>query len=171
MFESASAEGLWKADQVSQASLMELAEMGNTSRLLSALALGLAASLIIAPTLAFDRDDLNRVVGAIFDNGNPMNDQDVSCQDCDLSDADLSNYDMRNADLARANLTNAILTGSFLGGADLTSANLTNVDLSSADLSDADLTGAMMVGADISDAHFCNTTMPDGSDRSDGCGI
>ena len=86
------------------------------TRILSGL--GLAAALIVTPALAYDRDDLNRVLGAVFDNGNPMNDQDVACQDCDLRDADLSNYDMRGADLAGANLANAILTGrhDFLQG-------------------------------------------------------
>ncbi|MHA1559316.1 MAG: pentapeptide repeat-containing protein [Alphaproteobacteria bacterium] len=139
------------------------------TRLLSGL--GFAVALIVSSALAFDRGDLNRVLGAIFDNGNPMNDHDVSCPGCDLSGADLGNYDMGGADLAGANLANAILTGSILSNADLTSADLTGADLSNADLTDADLTGATMEGADASGARFCNTIMPDGSARSDGCGI
>ena len=135
------------------------------------LAIGLATMLIVTPALPYDRDDLNRVIGAVFDNGNPMNDRDVICENCDLSDANLGTFDMRGANFSGANLANAILTGSVLSNADLTFADLTEADLSDADLTDADLTGATMVGANISGARFCNTTMPDGSDRSDGCGV
>ncbi len=131
--------------------------------------LAFAALLGVAPSLAFDRGDLNRVLGAIFDNGNPMNDKDVQCRGCDLREADLSHSEMRSADLFEADLTGADLTGVDLWNGDLRYANLTNANLSYADLTGVNLTGAILTDADLTGVRFCNTTMPNGRDRSDGC--
>lgn len=128
-----------------------------------------AALLSVTPALAFDRDDLNRVLGAVFDNGNPMNEQDVECQRCDLRGADLSDFDMRRADLFGADLTDATLAGSDLTDGIMRSADLTNADLSNANLTGVDLTDAIIEGAALTDAIFCRTIMPDGTDRNDGC--
>lgn len=135
-------------------------------RWLVSLVLGVALG---TPSLAFDRDDLNIVLGAIYDNGNPMNDHDILCHGCDLREAPLRDYDMRSADLFESDLTRADLTGSDLTGGDLRYANLTDAILRDTDLTGVDLIGADLTGADLSGARFCNTTMPDGGNRSDGC--
>jgi uncharacterized protein YjbI with pentapeptide repeats len=84
----------------------------------------------------------------------------------DLENTNLADADLTDSDLTGANLTDAILTDSKMindnngiAGANLTEANLTNADLTDADLTNANLEGAI----------FCNTTMPDGTVRNDGC--
>ena len=129
----------------------------------------LVPALATAPALAFDRDDLNDVLGAIYDNGNPMNDHDILCHGCDLRDAPLRDYDMRSADLFESDLTGANLTGSNLTGSNLSYATLIDAVLRDVDLTDVDLTGADLTGADLAGTRFCRTIMPDGGDRSDGC--
>jgi uncharacterized protein YjbI with pentapeptide repeats len=58
----------------------------------------------------------------------------------------------------------ANLTGADLSGADLSGAVGTYVILWKANLSGVDLSGV-----NLTDAKFCNTTMPDGTVRNDNC--
>jgi len=62
--------------------------------------------------------------------------------------------------------------GADLRDANLANANLKNVDVTGADLSDADLTYANLTGANLTDANlngaiFWDTTLPDGTVRSE----
>lgn len=76
-----------------------------------------------------------------------------------LAGADLRFADFNGKNLKRANLTNAKLAGATFRGANLKKANLAGAILSE-----------FKVGtADFSDAKFCNTIMPDGSEKNDDC--
>ena len=112
-----------------------------------------------------------------------------------LSNAILRKANLENASLISTNLTGADLTGANLGGANLFDANLGDANLFYANLSGADLrrtnlsganlsgtnlagaylfranlSGATLEGArNLSDAIFCNTTMPDGTINDSGC--
>ena len=68
--------------------------------------------------------------------------------------------------MTRANLINANLNGANLSGANLTGANLSDANLTDANLTDVNLTDAGLLGADQHHAKFMNTTMPDGSLRT-----
>jgi hypothetical protein len=92
----------------------------------------------------------------------------------DLSWAQLGTTDLGHADLTNANLVHSFPIEAFFWGTKLTGADLTNADLSGAHLggailTGADLTGADLSGADLDGAILCDTTMPDGSVRSDDC--
>ena len=63
-----------------------------------------------------------------------------------------------------ANLQGADLRRANLKGANLKGANLTGAKLRSTDLTDAVLTGAKLDGV-----AYCHTTLPDGTQRIDGC--
>jgi len=83
------------------------------------------------------------------------------------------------ANLGGANLTGANLYDAELVWANLTDANLTDANLRQAQMWMANLTGANLTGANLiyadlrlvnlTNAKFCNTTMPDGNKRNDGC--
>jgi cysteine-rich repeat protein len=70
---------------------------------------------------------------------------------------DLSNAKLINTDLKNANLTNA----------DLSNANLTNANLDGTDLTDANLSGAIGQPLNPNQAHYENTTCPDGTNSDD----
>jgi uncharacterized protein YjbI with pentapeptide repeats len=101
------------------------------------------------------------------------------CEDCDLKGVNFTNMNLQGVDLYRARLTDANLTGADLQGAymhradlrgaNLTNANLTGVQLTSAYLQNANLEGANLTEADLGYSKFCNTTMPDGTVKSDNC--
>ena len=73
------------------------------------------------------------------------------------------------ASLSGANFAGANLSGANLSGADLVGANLTLADLRGADLRGAQLQNALLDGATLDAARFCQTRMPDGSERNDAC--
>lgn len=103
-----------------------------------------------------------------------------------LANTNLSSANLHQADLTGANLSGANLTFADLGGtllqdsrlddaqivganlrlANLTGANLTGANLTGADLYKANLTGARL-NALLKDVSFFETTMPDGTLRSD----
>jgi hypothetical protein len=104
--------------------------------------------------------------------------------DADLRDCTLQLEDLEGVNLYRANLSYADLSFTKLQDANLIRANLTGArlwatELDGAFLWSADLTGAELhrtasdgtVGweAQLDGASFCETTMPDGTTRSDGC--
>lgn len=100
---------------------------------------------------------------------------------------DFSRSYLIGADLAEVNLLNGILRNvrldgvnlcqSLLGGADLTDACLARADLDGTLMENTNLHRANLIGAFGVDVEywleqgciFCHTTMPDGSERNDGC--
>jgi uncharacterized protein YjbI with pentapeptide repeats len=81
-----------------------------------------------------------------------------------LSEADLSEANLGQTSLCEVNLTGAYLREPNIEECSLQQANLTDVDLSEAII--------YLEGADmnrIEGAIFCNTTMPDGKLRNEGC--
>ena len=83
-----------------------------------------------------------------------------------LSDAKLSISFLKDINLTGANLINASLNGANLSGANLTGADLSGANLTDVNLTDVNLTDAGLLGADHHHAKFMNTTMPDGSLRT-----
>lgn len=73
------------------------------------------------------------------------------------------------ASLSGANFSGANLSGANLSGADLQGANLALADLRGADLRGAQLQNAILDGATLDAARFCQTRMPDGSERNTEC--
>jgi uncharacterized protein YjbI with pentapeptide repeats len=73
------------------------------------------------------------------------------------------------ADLSGCNLTGANLAGARLHHANLTDANLTDANLTRADMYSTILWRADLTGANLSAAHFCQTTMPDGTTNNANC--
>ena len=88
-----------------------------------------------------------------------------------LYEAKLRGADLRYADLSPVptHQTRTNLQGDDLTGADLRHANLNDVRLNKANLTDVHLDGAILRGADLSRVVFCHTTMPNGTERNDGC--
>lgn len=74
----------------------------------------------------------------------------------------LSNQSFRGQDLRNVDFSDSILIKADFAHADLTGSRFNN-----SDLTDANFLGSK--GAIWSNARFCNTVMPDGSIRSDGC--
>jgi len=72
-------------------------------------------------------------------------------------------------DLSGADLSSANLSGASLSGTDFRGANLAGADLSGTDLRGAILTEAIVEGTNFEAATYCNTLMPDGSERNDNC--
>jgi uncharacterized protein YjbI with pentapeptide repeats len=73
-----------------------------------------------------------------------------------------------------AQLPNLVGLGVDFAFADLSYANLSGADLTAADLEYSTLDGANLSGASLrraqmTGAHFCNTTMPDGSTNNANC--
>ena len=114
----------------------------------------------------------------------------IDCTRTNLSGADLSFCDITEAgfDLAiliGANLSNTMLHQTGFDGSDLTGANfggaiLDETSFMRANLSNANLMGVKpepslmtnrlrLTGNGFEDAILCNTIMPDGSIRNDGC--
>lgn len=87
----------------------------------------------------------------------------------DLRGVNAANTNFAGANLSGANLAGANLSGANLSGADLPGADLTNADLSGANLRGTVFTGAIMVGADLQAAFYCETVMPDGTQRTGQC--
>lgn len=107
----------------------------------------------------------------------------VNTKDCsgqDLTGADLSRQDLSAVDFSSATLARANLSGATLNTTDLTKADLGQANLAEAQLIRADLTGADLSGADLSRAVMAysvttgtiwnDTTCPNGSKSSTGCG-
>lgn len=102
---------------------------------------------------------------------------DAIFREADLTKASLFFADLDGADLSYAKLIEANLGGASMIGANLTGADLTRADLAGTYLDKANLTDANLFEALIGDAEagfayletaiFCNTTMPDGSIRTD----
>ena len=92
------------------------------------------------------------------------------CPRANLSGADLSLANLTAADLSGADLSSADLGFANLSGADLPGTDLRGANLSRANLFKADLRAADVTGANLISAHFCRTTMPDGSINNRGCG-
>ena len=98
----------------------------------------------------------------------------------DFSTARLTRSDLSDANLVGANLGSAAMDGvsarsANLTGANLTGATLVNADLASANLTDANLARANLTGAAIngivdSGVNWDETTCPNGSKSSTGCG-
>jgi uncharacterized protein YjbI with pentapeptide repeats len=87
-----------------------------------------------------------------------------------LEGANLKGANLKGANLKGTNLEGADLSGIIASDADLQKADLETVDLTIyADLTNANLTGADLTNANLEGAIFCNTTMPDGTVRNDGC--
>ena len=133
-----------------------------------------AVLLAAAPSLAFNQDDYQSVLGATYMNGNPMNDNGIVCEDCDLSRADFEGVNLTEAEFAGSDLSEAKLTGANLSNADLSATRLIGAildlaDLSGTDLTDANLTAASMTAVRMAGVVFCRTIMPDRSVRSDHC--
>jgi hypothetical protein len=90
-----------------------------------------------------------------------------------LAHSDLQNTNFFNINLKLANLNGAILSSAILSRVDLTGAYLGGANLSGASLNGTNLTGANLSGAvgiteqQISQAKLNETTMADGSTRSD----
>ena len=87
-----------------------------------------------------------------------------------LSNVCLSQSNLRNSNLSWCNLSgsdlyNACFWGANLSGANLTGANMESVWLDGVKLSNVNLTGAVNVF--LEGVIYDNTTMPDGSVRSD----
>lgn len=92
----------------------------------------------------------------------------------DLSNTNLSGSNFTDANfsfstLQGTNFTGSNMTGAQLGYAMMQKANLTNVDLSGAYLYGTNMSGATATGAKFTNAQFCNTVMPDGSQKNDNC--
>ena len=105
---------------------------------------------------------------------------DANLTGANLSAANLSGADLTGANFTEANLTEADLSMTRLYGALLINANLTDADLRGANLFLADVSGASLRSADmtgaslesaqnISEAIFCDATMPDGTKNNSGC--
>jgi uncharacterized protein YjbI with pentapeptide repeats len=94
-----------------------------------------------------------------------------------LVDADLNQVNMYQARLDGADLSGAVLVDGELYGAvmtrvtaigtDFSGSNMSYVDLSGADLTGANLLGVVDEGLKLDGATFLDTTMPDGTIRSD----
>jgi len=97
-----------------------------------------------------------------------LDDEDLEAGS-NLQKSDLRNTDLSDVDLSEVNLSDANLQYADLSRAILFQANLENADLDYADLTDADLEQANLANAQTRMTIFCNTTMPDGSVRDDGC--
>ena len=127
------------------------------------------------------------LIGAQID-GADLTDTDFSYSDlvdanltgANLAAANLSGADLTGGNFTEANLTEADLSMTRLYGALLLDANLTYAtlrganlflaDVSGASLRSADLTGASLESTqNISEAIFCDTTMPDGTKNNSGC--
>jgi hypothetical protein len=118
-----------------------------------------------APSLFID-DATGRVVnGCLIQPFTVCISPRANLSGADLHQANLTGADLSGADLSGANLNFANLSGADLPGTDLSGADLRRTNLTKADLRAADLTGA-----DLSGAHFCRTTMPDGSINNRHCG-
>jgi uncharacterized protein YjbI with pentapeptide repeats len=96
---------------------------------------------------------------------------------CYFNGAELAEVNLSNAILRKVRLDGATLAQSVLSGADLTHACLVRAELDEAVMKNTNLCGANLVGASGIDIEywleigciFCRTTMPDGSERNDGC--
>jgi uncharacterized protein YjbI with pentapeptide repeats len=129
-------------------------------RSIGSIATGLMILVPLAPAIAGDQDDINRLLETGY------------CPICDLSGADLSGADLEDANLAGSNLIGADLSNANLQYADLSRAILNSADLSNtnfqfANLRDASLYGATMrQPADFSGANLENMVLPNGTVRS-----
>ena len=105
---------------------------------------------------------------------------DANLTGANLTEGNLSGADLTGANFTDANLTEADLSLTRLYGVLLINANLTDADLRGANLFLADVSGAGLRLADLtgaslervqntSEAIFCNTTMPDGTNNNSGC--
>lgn len=92
----------------------------------------------------------------------------------DLGGSNLSRANLQNANLEDADLENVDLKYANLNGANLSFANLSNADIRFASLQNVNLQGATLENTNhlltnLEGAHFCRTTMSDGTSRNGDC--
>jgi len=107
-------------------------------RMLTATAFVLA-SLFMAPAVAFDPAELDRLL------------KTKHCNGCNLEGVDLRGKALQGAELRWVMLDRADLRGANLKGADLTGASLQGARLERANLQGARLEGARLLGVDLSE--------------------
>jgi hypothetical protein len=91
-----------------------------------------------------------------------------NCENRNLSYITASSQTWTNCQLSNTNFSRSNVSNGKFDNANLTGANFTNANLSGANLSHANLTSAIMISVTTdSNTIFCQTTMPDGTIRTD----
>lgn len=147
----------------------------------------LSALLISSSAFAYDKVYLKRLLEE--NQCHHCNLQEAPLADKDLSGADMSESQLQKIDLRKSRLkgvwfTHSRMHNANLEGADVSEALMDYAHLIDANLRDTNLEGTQFIFTDLSGADltgssfdkaltrgviYCNTTMPDGEVRNDGC--